>query len=198
MPSSGGSSGRSPGINSTGASESRSDIDDSLEPTANGRHRTPGRSRIGWASNTLGQLDRAGRLSMVGGRFAILVIALGMLASACAPAGGTSSQATTPAQPRAPKTLTIAQEFEPPDIEGFGSLVRPAGSGGLREIAHNHLVRKIRDGVIQPELAAIPSLDDGSWRVSADGSMDMTWRLQPNVKWHDGTAFSSADMVFSL
>src|SRR4029434_4832978 len=36
------------------------------------------------------------------------------------------------------------------------------------------------------------------WRVNADGSMDMTWRLRPNVKWHDGTAFTSADMVFSL
>jgi len=111
---------------------------------------------------------------MLEGRLAIAVVALGMLATACAPSGGPSVPASSAVQPRAPKTLTIEQDFEPPDIEGFGSLVRPAGSGGLREIAHNHLVRKIRDGVIQAELAAIPSLDDGTWRVNGDGSMDMT------------------------
>src|SRR5438309_6584414 len=138
MPSSGGSSGRSPGINSTGASESRSNIDDSFEPRANGRHRTPGRSRTGWASNTLGQLRCDREAAVVARQIAIVVIALGMLASACAPGSSPSTQASTVASPRAPKTLTIAQEFEPPDIEGFGSLVRPAGSGGLREIAHNH------------------------------------------------------------
>lgn len=31
-----------------------------------------------------------------------------------------------------------------------------------------------------------------------DGTMDMTWRLHPGVKWHDGTPFTSDDLVFSL
>jgi peptide/nickel transport system substrate-binding protein len=28
--------------------------------------------------------------------------------------------------------------------------------------------------------------------------MDVTWKLRPNVKWHDGAAFTSADMLFSF
>ena len=137
---------------------------------------------------------------MQGASAAIVAVAFGLLASACAPQSpGSSINSSASAQPRAPKTLTIAQDFEPPDIEGFGSLVRPAGSGGLREIVHNHLVRRIRDGVVQPELAVeLPSTDRGTWQVNADGSMDVTWRLHPDAKWHDGTPFTSADMLFSL
>src|SRR5438874_9912949 len=115
----------------------------------------------------------------------VAIAMFALLASACAPSASSRSSAVPApnagaAQPRAPKTLTIAQEFEPPDIEGFGSLVRPAGSGGLREVVHNHLVRKIRDGDIEPELVTeLPSIERGTWRVNADGSMDMTWRIRP-------------------
>lgn len=136
---------------------------------------------------------------MLRGRVAIVVSAFALLVSACAPSPGSSPASSAPAQPGAPRTLTIAQDFEPPDIEGFVSLVRPAGSGGIRDIVHNHLARRIRDGVVQPELVtALPSVDDGTWRVNADGSMDVTWRLRPGAKWHDGTPFTSADMLFSL
>ena len=141
---------------------------------------------------------------MLGRCFTIAMAVVALLANACAPAGSSPTGAGSAtdgaaAQPRAPKTLTIAQEFEPPDIEGFGSLVRLAGSGNLREVVHNHLVRKIRDGVVQPELAAeLPSIENGTWRVNADGSMDVTWRLRPKVRWQDGTPFTSADLVFAL
>jgi peptide/nickel transport system substrate-binding protein len=36
-----------------------------------------------------------------------------------------------------------------------------------------------------------------SWTVSSDG-MTYTFKLQENVKWHDGQPFSSADVAFSL
>jgi len=41
-----------------------------------------------------------------------------------------------------------------------------------------------------PELAA-------SWQISADGKM-YTFKLQPNVLWHDGQPFSSADVKFTF
>jgi peptide/nickel transport system substrate-binding protein len=136
---------------------------------------------------------------MSGRKLNVLVAAFALLVGACAPSAGAPTTNAIQSQPRAPKTLTIAQEFEPPDIEGFVSLVRPAGSGGVRDVVHNHLARKIRDGVVQPELVTqLPSIDDGTWRVNDDGSMDVTWRLRPNIRWHDGTAFTSADMLFSL
>jgi len=36
-----------------------------------------------------------------------------------------------------------------------------------------------------------------SWETSADG-LTWTFHLQPGVKWHDGTPFTSADVVFTL
>ena len=123
--------------------------------------------------------------------------------TACAPAGTPTTSSSAPgggaAPPRALKTLTIAQDFEPPDIEGFGSLVRPAGSGGLRDIVHNHLARRVRDGVIQPELVTeLPSIERGTWTLLPDGGMDVTWRIRPGVRWHDGAPFTSADLLFSF
>jgi peptide/nickel transport system substrate-binding protein len=131
-------------------------------------------------------------------QLSFLTLTLAVFATACAaPPGGTT--ATQPDRPTAPKLLTIAQDFEPPDIEGFASGVRPAGSGQIREILHNRLARKVREGVIQPELAVeIPSVENGSWRVNPDGSMDITWRLRPGVRWQDGTPFTSGDMLFAF
>src|SRR5205823_14889347 len=136
----------------------------------------------------------------------VIIAAVMLLSAACAPAASTpaatapgAGAAPPPAAPATPKSLIISQDFEPPDIEGFGSLVRPAGTGGVREIVHNHLTRKIRDGVVEPELVTgLPSIDDGTWKVNADGTMDVTWKLRPNVKWHDGTPFTSADMRFAF
>jgi len=97
---------------------------------------------------------------MRGSRVSVILVAFTLLSGACGPSAAAPSNPgaasnSAPAQLQALKTLVISQDFEPPDIEGFGSNVRPAGSGGLREIVHNHLTRKIRDGVIQPEL--VPS-----------------------------------------
>jgi len=43
---------------------------------------------------------------------------------------------------------------------------------------------------------ALPSLDDGSWQINPDGTMVTTWRVKPNIKWHDGTAFKTSDFAF--
>jgi peptide/nickel transport system substrate-binding protein len=51
------------------------------------------------------------------------------------------------------------------------------------------------EGDLIPFLAAeIPSRANGS--VSADG-LSVTWKLKPNVKWHDGKPFTADDCVFT-
>ena len=35
-------------------------------------------------------------------------------------------------------------------------------------------------------------------RLRPDGGMDVTWKLRPGVKWHDGTPFTSADVKFTV
>jgi peptide/nickel transport system substrate-binding protein len=43
---------------------------------------------------------------------------------------------------------------------------------------------------------ALPSLDSGTWTVSPNGTMTTTWKVRPNIKWHDGTPFRTNDFVF--
>ncbi len=49
-----------------------------------------------------------------------------------------------------------------------------------------------------PVLAtAIPSEANGLVARHRDGSVSITWPLQKNVRWHDGVAFTSADVCFT-
>jgi hypothetical protein len=49
-----------------------------------------------------------------------------------------------------------------------------------------------------PVLATqIPTAENGLVRSNEDGTVDMTWQLQENVRWHDGEAFTSEDVCFT-
>jgi len=51
------------------------------------------------------------------------------------------------------------------------------------------------DGFLYPVLAAeIPDLENGG--LAKDG-MSVTWKLKPDVKWHDGEPFTADDVVFN-
>ncbi|HEY3011128.1 MAG TPA: ABC transporter substrate-binding protein [Gemmatimonadales bacterium] len=51
----------------------------------------------------------------------------------------------------------------------------------------------------QPWLAtAVPSIDNGLWQLSPDGTMQTTWRLKPGVAWQDGTPLTSDDLQFTI
>jgi peptide/nickel transport system substrate-binding protein len=45
---------------------------------------------------------------------------------------------------------------------------------------------------------SVPTLENGGVRLRPDGGMDVTWTLRPDVKWHDGVAFTSADVKFTV
>jgi peptide/nickel transport system substrate-binding protein len=52
---------------------------------------------------------------------------------------------------------------------------------------------------IIPLLAAeVPTLENGGVRLRPDGGMDVTWRIRPGIKWHDGVPFTSADVKFTV
>jgi peptide/nickel transport system substrate-binding protein len=52
---------------------------------------------------------------------------------------------------------------------------------------------------VVPLLAAsVPTLENGGVALRPDGGMDVTWKLRPNIKWHDGVAFTSADVKFTV
>lgn len=50
-----------------------------------------------------------------------------------------------------------------------------------------------------PYLAeALPQLNSESWRVFPDGRMETTWKLKPNLTWHDRVPLVAEDFVFAL
>jgi peptide/nickel transport system substrate-binding protein len=101
-----------------------------------------------------------------------------------------------------PKVLVIGIGQEPP---GFISqlVTGTLGVGGVSQIpplVHSSLtVQNPLTFAYEPQLAAEQiSIEHGTWRVNADGTMDTIWKLRPNVKWHDGTPFTADDLMFSL
>jgi len=123
-----------------------------------------------------------------------------VILNGCGPSVSTGGSGTADSQTsRAPKVLTIGIATE---LGSFGDFAGGGGSGGgcgeCRSFAHDHLTETRPDGVVEGRLATeVPSLEAGTWRLNADGSMDLTWKLRPNVKWHDGIQFTSADMLFT-
>src|SRR5262249_46494109 len=81
----------------------------------------------------------------------------------------------------------------------YGGSPSQGGTQHDRYVAHDYLVVQDERGAWIPKLAlAKPSLADGTWVVNPDGTMDTTWKLHPNVKWHDGTPFTADDLTFTM
>ena len=85
--------------------------------------------------------------------------------------------------------LTLGMVLEPPHLDPTAGA--PAA---IDEVVYANvfegLTRIGRNGEVQPALAK-------SWEVSDDG-LTYTFALRDGVKFHDGTAFDSADVVFAL
>src|SRR6266567_3785701 len=136
------------------------------------------------------------RVWLTAGLGALLTLA------ACAPAVQRDARSGTEPPPTATKkVLSVGVLREPPAL-AWGLLGNPIsaeeGLANVPHLIHNSLAVEWELASFRPQLAtALPSIEDGTWQLNADGSMDTTWRLQPNAKWHDGTAFTSADLAFT-
>lgn len=132
---------------------------------------------------------------MVHRALSVFVIALVV---GCAPAGpGQTSGGERQAAPQAPKILNITMGRDG-NVTDFPGTVG-TNTAGIGNIVHNYLVVRDETDEFIPQLAVEQlSVEKGTWRVNADGSMDTTWKIHPNIKWHDGTPFTSADLLFTL
>ncbi|MEA2642266.1 MAG: peptide/nickel transport system substrate-binding protein [Chloroflexota bacterium] len=111
-----------------------------------------------------------------------------------APVGGSAP----PAQARQSKTLTIALQGEPAALNVLMGGDIGGSPGGQVSLALNERLSTFDNkGIPFAQLATeLPSLDKGTWVLNQDGTMQTTYHLRPNVKWHDGQPMTARDIVF--
>jgi peptide/nickel transport system substrate-binding protein len=130
------------------------------------------------------------------------VVGIAVVATAlvgCVPAPAAQRQADAPLEQRSgpPKILRMAALRDPQGGLIFGGGGNAAAQ--TRWLFHVSLTGYDGQGALQPMMAQkIPSLADGDWRLLPDGGMELTWKLRPNLKWHDGTALTADDYVFGI
>jgi peptide/nickel transport system substrate-binding protein len=136
-------------------------------------------------------------------RFTVLLLAVATVLAGCA-SPTPATRPSTQGQPEAP-----AARVGPPKVLRLPALRDPQGGlifggGGnaaaqSRWMFHVSLTAYDAQANLQPMMAQkIPSIADGDWKVLPDGGMELTWKLRPNVKWHDGTPLTADDFVFGI
>ena len=132
----------------------------------------------------------------------MVLIGMVTLLTACSPAQGGRSEESSTAQPAPEKNLIVAiqRELDTFDTNVTGEVGSPVtgGANNIPLLAVDGLVRVVSGGQRILLLAnELPSDAKGTWVVNPDGTMDVTWKLRPNAKWHDGTPVTSADFQFA-
>jgi len=130
-------------------------------------------------------------------------IAVVVVLSGCTAPGGSGATrgAGDSVAPAAPKRINAAIMSSPPSISR-DNLIAGSGTyqGGdvLEELLTGGLTQRDSVSQLRPELAeAVPSVDNGLWKVFPDGRMETTWTIRPNARWHDGAPVTSDDFLFT-
>ena len=128
-------------------------------------------------------------------RISILCASFGIVFGACTAPATTiqstptaSAAASATAAPKRGGTLVIAASVDPGQLNP--AISTAGGTHFVADSLYNGLVFLDKDLTPKPDLA-------DSWTVSSD-SKTYTFKLHPGVKWHDGIAFTSADVKFTF
>jgi peptide/nickel transport system substrate-binding protein len=82
------------------------------------------------------------------------------------------------------------------NTSGPGSNV--AGTDALEDLVSAGLANVDNQSQLHPVLAeAVPSIENGSWKLLSDGRMETTWVLRSGLVWHDGVPFTTDDLLFT-
>ena len=98
------------------------------------------------------------------------------------------------ARPRGAVTMAVAWEPDQLGAKGTGG---EAGSE-TRWMFNSALTYYDPQGAAHPMMAErIPTRDSGDWVINSDGTMVTTYRLRPNIRWHDGVPLTAHDFSFA-
>ena len=132
--------------------------------------------------------------------FSILTM-LSLLLSACAapvaaPAAAPAEQAASaPSAEGGKKILRVAYGAE---IDTLNALTSQNLTDIEIAMVEGLIMSNDKNTYIPVLAKEIPTTENGGIVVKDDGAIEMTWKLQEGVKWHDGEEFTSADVCFTL
>jgi peptide/nickel transport system substrate-binding protein len=126
-----------------------------------------------------------------------LLIVLGLI-MACAPTPKAAESADPQGERAIQRTLVMFTGVEAPSYAEKALQIVPNPRAHGKEILNARLVLLDERGLARPFLAeALPALNTDSWRVLPDGNMETTFRLAPNLTWHDGAPLTAEDFAFA-
>jgi len=129
------------------------------------------------------------------------LVLLAVLVTGCAAPGSVRDNATGATErAQTPKTVRIGVDASHEPSAGF-IIFSTGGAGWLQQalMFHNGLAVYDEAGELQPRLARkVPTIEDGDWRVLPDGAMELTWKLRPDAKWHDGAPLRADDFALGM
>lgn len=133
------------------------------------------------------------------GRLARLLFVTAILAGAAGCAASASDTPAVPSQDAAsgsPSGITIVVPEEPPD---FNALISDTGYDALvMNMVLLGMTAVDADGNVFPVLASeLPSKANKGVVNTADGGMDVTWKMRNDIKWSDGLPVTAEDVLFT-
>jgi peptide/nickel transport system substrate-binding protein len=121
----------------------------------------------------------------------LAAVALAGCGGSTPPAGDAAPGATRGAASR----LVIGYDREPDTLNRFSTHILE----DIETCVVEGLVTTNEKMEVVPLLAAVvPTLANGGVVLRPDGGMDVTWKLRPEARWHDGTPHTSADVKFTV
>ena len=139
----------------------------------------------------------------------LLVVSLAIV-SACAPtptpraptsdgvAAQSQGSSEQPSGSASNRTLVIVNSNEPASLNARPLAETFISYFTVRQIFNASLVVLDDKGLPRARLAeSVPQVNTESWRVFPDGRMETTWKLKPNLVWHDGIPLVADDFVFA-
>lgn len=138
----------------------------------------------------------------------VACLVFGLLLSACGSPPqpqGLQSGAGVEVSSSTPKRIVAGAQSTLPLFST--PVIYPSGGGGGYQVAMDAVQELILVGLsvidgqgkLVPRLAeAVPSAENGLWKVFPDGHMETTWHIKPGAAWHDGTPFTADDLIFTI
>lgn len=72
------------------------------------------------------------------------------------------------------------------------------GLDAIEELVNAGMTHTDDKGTLHPQLAdAVPSIENGLWKVNPNGTMETTWKIKVGAKWQDGVPVSGYDFLFA-